>query len=100
MPRLWMNRFWFKIRSSWLEKDEGNQDQHGLLPRAECRRELSSAAILGLRSSGEQDVRYVGFGIGGAGNIRRTANTLNMMVKVPDEMKHGKPGEIPTTEFS
>ncbi|KAJ5662001.1 uncharacterized protein N7477_009617 [Penicillium maclennaniae] len=86
MPSLWMHHFWFKIRNSWLEKEEGNEDQHGLLPRAECRRELSSAAILDSRSSGEQGVR--------------TANTLTIMVNRPDEMKHGKPGESPTREFS
>lgn len=71
MLGLWLHRFWFRIRGTAPDTEESNQDQHLLLPKVEFKRELLSAALLESQNLGEQEMRYVGFGIGGAGNIRR-----------------------------
>ncbi|KAJ5125846.1 hypothetical protein N7448_005161 [Penicillium atrosanguineum] len=70
---LWMHRFWSKIRGTGPKEEEGSQDQHLLLSKVECMRELLPAAIPGSQNLGEQEMKYVGFGIGGAGNIRRVS---------------------------
>lgn len=70
MLGLRMHRFWSKIRGIRSEGEESNHDQHVLVPKYEVRDEPVPAAA-GSHNSADQQVRYVGFGIGGAGNIRR-----------------------------
>jgi hypothetical protein len=70
MLDLRIHRLWYKIRGIRSEGEEGNHDQHVLVPKSELRDETVPAAA-GSQISADQQVRYVGFGIGGAGNIRR-----------------------------
>lgn len=75
MFKSWKDHHFFKVRGTDAEREkEGNEGSDVLLPdsghgRNEKPRSLSLATA---DSNPEQpSVRYVGFGIGGAGNIRR-----------------------------
>ncbi|KAJ5934565.1 hypothetical protein N7466_004112 [Penicillium verhagenii] len=86
MLRFWKRQGWFRLHGTDLVGDFGGDDRDRILPRATVivEKELSfSQADVGLRSqewlATEDQGRFMSFGIGGAGNIRRLMLGFNSL---------------------
>lgn len=78
MFSLWMRRSWLKRLVTRSEGEESNQDRQALLPKTA--HDWKTIRRPRNQKVDNRPVRYMSFGIGGAGNIRRCVGCVAIQV--------------------